>query len=705
MSKRRALSVQSKLLASFVLLTIAGIAVLTGVGYVAARQSLKSSADRQLMGLQRAKAGIVKAMLTSMRNEVLAFSASEAIVATALTMRAAHRDLQAAVVTPQMTEAVKRFHLEEDDPAVARNLAVTPAPGWSLPTNHAEWYLHYHYVVQAPKPYGQRRMLASRADTSRYGAALAPVQARLGPLMNRLGFENILLVDPDTLEVFYSYEESTILGTNLGSGPYASTNLAALARTLSASKDVDDYRVSDFEEYRPKLGKPGAFMASPVFDGPRIVAVLLLRFRIEPIEDALSGGRQWEAEGLGKTGEVYLLGPDQTMRSDSRFLIEDPKAFIETLRRSRLTSRTADAVERLQTTILTVPVKHEAAQAALRGQNGLMAIEDYRGVDALMAYGPVDLDSLRWGVIAKIDQSEAMAPLAAYTRQALAVGGALALLASVVALFMAAALTRPIAALVDGARRVSTGTLDVQVDVAPDDEYRELGEAFNEMVRNLRDSREDLDRQVQENERLLQSLLPASAAAQVRGGTSETPQSFADVTVAHINLIGLDALARELGEDRAMGLLSDIVGGLDEAAEQHGVEKVRTIGASYLAASGLSLERPDHTARMVEFAREVVRIVRRFNAERRTNLGAEIRINAGPVIGGLIGRRKFIYDLWGDTVRLARRIESDGQTSIVVTKPVYERVRELVPFGSPTQMEVKGIGTVDLYAVLEEGTA
>ena len=705
MSNRRAFSVQSKLLAAFVLLTIAGITVLTGVGYFGARQSLTSSAERQLMGLQRSKAGIVKAMLTSMRNEVLAFSASDAITAAALTMRAAHRDLQTSVVTPQMTEAVKRFHREEYDPAVAKNLDVTPASEWSLPTNHAEWYLHYHYLVQAPKPYGQRRLLASPTDTSGYGAAMASVQAKVGPLMKRLEFENILLVDPETLEVFYSYEESAILGTNLGSGPYASTNLAALARTLSASKDVDDYRVTDFEQYRPTLGAPRAFMGSPVFDGSRMVAVLLLRFRIEPIEDALSGGRQWEAEGLGKTGQVYLVGPDQTMRSNSRFLIEDPKAFIETLRRSGLTSRTADAVERLQTTILTVPMNNDAAQAALRGQSGLMTIEDYRGVEALMAYGPLDLDSLRWGVIAKIDQSEAMAPLAAYARRALAAGGALALLASIVAMFMAATLTRPIAALVDAARRVSTGTLDVQVDVAPDDEYRELGEAFNEMVRNLRDSREDLDRQVQENERLLQSLLPASAAAQVRGGTSETPQSFADVTVAHINLIGLDVLARELGEDRAMSLLSDVVGGLDEAAEQHGVEKVRTIGASYLAASGLSLERPDHTARMVEFAREVVRIVRRFNAERQTNLRATIRINAGPVIGGLIGRRKFIYDLWGDTVRLARHIESDGQPSIVVTKPVYERVRELVPFGTPTQMEVQGIGTVDLYPVLEEGTA
>jgi class 3 adenylate cyclase len=706
MPHRRSLSVQSKLLVSFVLLTIAGITVLTGVGYLTARQSLTASAERQLLGLQRSKAGIVKSMLTSMRNEVLAFSATDVATRAAVALRAAHRTLEHVAVTPKMTEDVTRFHLEEFEPAVAKNLSITPTEGSSLPTSPAEWYLHYHYLVQAPKPYGASRLLASATDTSRYGAALGEAQARLGPSIKRLGFENVLFVDPETLDVFYSYEESAVLGTNLASGPYATSNFAALARTLSASKDVDDYRVADFEAYRPKLGAPGAFIGSPVFDGPRLVAVMLLRFRLEPISDALSGGRQYEAEGLGRTGQVYMVGPDLTMRTDSRFLIEDPEAFIATLRQSKLTSRTADTVERLNTTILTVPVDNEATRAALRGQSGVVAIEDYRGVDALMAYGPIDLDSLRWAVIAKIDRQEAMAPLTAYTRRALAVGGALALLASVIALFMAAALTRPIAALVSAARRVSKGTLDVQVDVAPDDEYRELGEAFNEMVRSLRASREDLDRQVEENERLLQSLLPASAAAQVRGGTSETPQSFADVTVAYINLVGLDALSRELGEDRVMALLSDVVGALDEAAEQQGVEKVRTIGASYLAASGLSLERPDHTARMVEFAREAVRIVRRFNAERQTSLGAEIRINAGPVIGGLIGRRKFIYDLWGDTVRLTRRIESDGRTSIIVTRPVYDRVRDMVPFASPTQMDVQGIGAVELFAViLDEGVA
>ncbi len=273
------------------------------------------------------------------------------------------------------------------------------------------------------------------------------------------------------------------------------------------------------------------------------------------------------------------------------------------------------------------------------------------------------------------------------------------------ALLLAKLLTRPITALVKAAKQVSLGTLDVTVEVNATDEYRELGEAFNEMVANLRSSRHELDRQVQENERLLVSLLPASGAAQMRGGHAEARQAFADVTVAYINLLGFESLSPELGEGDSMALLSDVVAACDEAAEHHGVEKVRTIGSSYLAVSGLSVERPDHTARMVEFAREVVRIVKRFNAERGVRLVAEIAINAGPVIGGLIGRRKFIYDLWGDTVKVAREIESDGRTSILVTRPVYERVRELVGFGAATRTEVRGTGSIELFAVLDEAIA
>jgi hypothetical protein len=134
MSPGRAFSVQSKLLVAFVVLTMATIAVLTTVGYFTARQSLTDGAERHLVSLQRSKAGVVKTMLTSLRNDVLALSAADVVVRSAVDARAAYHDLAGATVTPEMTEAVKRFYAEEFEPAVAKHLAVVPAEGASLPT-------------------------------------------------------------------------------------------------------------------------------------------------------------------------------------------------------------------------------------------------------------------------------------------------------------------------------------------------------------------------------------------------------------------------------------------------------------------------------------------------------------------------------------------------------------------------------------------
>lgn len=696
----RALSVQSKLLLAFTGLTVLGIAFVSWTAYATARASLLSSVERQLVGLQNSKAGILRTMLTATRNQVLALSESGNASTAARALASSYRKLASEPVTPEMKDAVRAFYAAEFEPALAARTRLAPARDSLLPTTETAWYIHYHYLVNGGRPYGTARRFSSSTDRSEYGRALASAMAGLAPSIERLGYESLMLVDPQSLDVIFSYGQSTIAGTSLETGPYAGGIVATVARALRTSQDEDDYKLADFEAYRPALGRPTAFIGSPVFDGPTMVAIMVVRFPIGPVQDALSNNGGWEADGLGKTGETYLLGPDMTMRVDSRFLLQDRDRFLEQLGESRLTSRTVEEVRRLGTTILTVPAADAAARAAFNGHHGFMEIEDYRGEPVFAAYGPIDLDSLRWAVVAKIDRAEALAPLRALGRRILAVGTGLSLLASLLALGLSAIITRPIAALVTAAQGVSSGNLDTRVTVNAHDEFRALGEAFNEMVANLGASRAALDAQVQANERLLLSLLPASGAAQVRHG-SGVPQSFADVTVAYARLSGFDALSQAYGEDQSMAILSDVVAAFDEAAEQHGVEKVRTIGSSYLAASGLSVDRPDHTARVVEFAREMVRIVRRFNAERGTALTLEVGINTGPVVGGLVGRRKFIYDLWGDTVRLAREIEDQGAGAIVVTRAVYDRVHESVPFGAPRSAELRGHGVIDLYPVAE----
>jgi hypothetical protein len=102
------------------------------------------------------------------------------------------------------------------------------------------------------------------------------------------------------MEVFFTIEQSTVLGTNLVTGPYSGTNMANLGRVLAKSQIEGDYKVADFEMYRPALGSPKAFIGTPIFEGPRVIAVMILRIPNDQIARILSGDESWEAEGWGR---------------------------------------------------------------------------------------------------------------------------------------------------------------------------------------------------------------------------------------------------------------------------------------------------------------------------------------------------------------------------------------------------------------------
>ena len=310
MPNSRSLSVQSKLIAAFVALTLTAIAVMSWIGYASARDSLRAASERELVGLQRSKSALVQTILKSARNEALSLSASEAVTNAARELLPAYRQLGREPVTAEMQAEVRRFYREEFRPALMKRAAIEPPENSLLPTTPTGWYLHYHYIATGPKPYGQRRANHSATDKSAYGEAAARTATHLQGVVNLLDQGNITLVDPETLDVFFSLEQTSVLGTNLINGPYAASKMSKLVNSLRNSQNEDDYKVADFEAYYPSLGDPKAFVATPVFDGPRMIAIMVLKLPIEPISSALSGNQQWQAEGLGKSGEVYLVGPD-----------------------------------------------------------------------------------------------------------------------------------------------------------------------------------------------------------------------------------------------------------------------------------------------------------------------------------------------------------------------------------------------------------
>jgi class 3 adenylate cyclase len=168
--------------------------------------------------------------------------------------------------------------------------------------------------------------------------------------------------------------------------------------------------------------------------------------------------------------------------------------------------------------------------------------------------------------------------------------------------------------------------------------------------------------------------------------------------VLFADIVGFTQLAASMTAEAVVELLNDLFTRFDLAARDLGVEKIKTIGDAYMAVSGLPEPCKDHITQMMQMAVRMMQIAKDFSAERKMNLNLRIGMHTGPVVAGIIGRRKFIYDLWGDTVNLASRMESHGVPgSIQVTRPVYEAVRNQFEFEQRGSIEVKGKGSIETW--------
>jgi class 3 adenylate cyclase len=161
------------------------------------------------------------------------------------------------------------------------------------------------------------------------------------------------------------------------------------------------------------------------------------------------------------------------------------------------------------------------------------------------------------------------------------------------------------------------------------------------MVEDLRHDKEEIRRKNHENEALLLNVLPAPIAQRLKDGEERIADSVPNVTVLFADIVGFGDYSRSTNAAEVVGLLNDIVSAFDEAAERHGVEKVKTIGDVYMAVSGLSIPRIDHLHRMIAFARELGAIIRRVNQVHDLQLDLSIGINSGPVIAGIVAASSF----------------------------------------------------------------
>jgi adenylate cyclase len=219
-----------------------------------------------------------------------------------------------------------------------------------------------------------------------------------------------------------------------------------------------------------------------------------------------------------------------------------------------------------------------------------------------------------------------------------------------------------------------------------------------------------LKQEQEKSERLLLNILPGPIANRLKEHQVTIADGFADVTVMFADIINFTQLSEEMPPKFMVTLLNEVFTHFDQLAEKHGIEKIKTIGDAYMVAGGLdSHHRDDHataperdySAAICDLALDMRAYMAALSGVRISRLQIHVGIGTGPVVAGVIGAKKFIYDLWGDTVNIASRVTSEATAgNILVDATTYRRVRELFEFDGPRTLNVKGKGEMQAWRLI-----
>lgn len=224
---------------------------------------------------------------------------------------------------------------------------------------------------------------------------------------------------------------------------------------------------------------------------------------------------------------------------------------------------------------------------------------------------------------------------------------------------------------------------------------------LRDFLSRLQQARSDLEAEKDRSERLLLNVLPEPIAKRLKEGEKVIADRLDEVSVVFADLVGFTSLADGMPADDVVDALDGLVADFDRIVEQHGMEKIRTMGDAYLAVAGAPRPREDHVEMAVRAAMEMLDATHRHTDPSGKPFEVRIGIDCGPVVAGVIGLTKFVYDVWGDTVNTASRMESHGMPGrIQVTERVYELLRESFVFEARGEIEVKGKGTMSTYLLL-----
>jgi class 3 adenylate cyclase len=599
---------------------------------------------------------------------------------------------------------VDAFYRDQFVPALEASIGTTIAWPSLRPTTPEATYLQDLYVAIESPDSSASRLVNDAGDGSAWSEVHREVHPRLLEIIERLGVDDLLLIEPESGVIVYSAAKQPDFATSLDTGPHSGSIIADLVRRVRDGADPGEAILVDMAPYVPALGRPVGFIGAPVMADDSLVGILALRFPLGGLDRVMTSAGGWEGEGLGETGETFLVGSDGRMRSVSRAFVEDPAAYADAV--ASADSATPTELDSIAGTGTTIVFQKVVAGNVLEdlGSGVEVRVEpsNYLGREVLSAYRPVEVDGVNWYVGAQMGREEIERPISDFRRALLIAVAVFVVFVTFATVAWAGSVFKPLRAIGAALRRIHEG--EPQEELERSDraalEFVELTDSVEAMLDASQTRQRALGAATEQRLQVMRSFLPASVADRLEAGDRRVIDVIAQATIAVVVVHGLGGLLKsgDIGERREQ--LGILVSELDAVARLHGVEPVKLVGDAYFAGCGLEQPYLDHALRTLAFAVDAREVVR--EAVPSEELGVAAGLHSGSVTAGLSGSSLLVYDLWGHTVATAQALaRSAGPDQILVSDDVRKMLPDSAAVRQWSSGDVEGWEVTSLEAVAE----
>ncbi|MEG5062886.1 adenylate/guanylate cyclase domain-containing protein [Microcoleus sp. B3-A4] len=424
---------------------------------------------------------------------------------------------------------------------------------------------------------------------------------------------------------------------------------------------------------------------------------------------------------IGKTGQSFILERSGEMIATStkekpfqnypEKVVQLPEQRVERLKvvnsSNAITQKASQALLEQFHDFQNIKASHQL-KFTVDGKNYFVQVEPFR-----------DSKGIDWLVVVTIPEADFMNQINANTQTTILLCLATLILAILLGILTARRIIRPVERITTASEAIAGGNLNQQVEVSSIVELGQLANVFNGMTRQLKDSldalhlaNEELEARVEQrtgelrqekekSEQLLLNILPAEIADRLMRTNESPAEHFEEATILFADIVGFTSISARIEPMQLVAGLNQIFSAFDQLTEKYGLEKIKTIGDAYMVVGGLPASRPDHCEAIANMALDMHAYMQNVQNIFGESLQIRIGINTGPVIAGVIGIKKFIYDLWGDAVNIASRMESHGKPGYIqVTDATYLKLQNKYLLEPRGTIEVKGRGEMMTYWLL-----